>query len=122
MITNFPKLIEDCAFKPHLEAVMSFPQKSPEGAILRTESYQDILERVRRFNIDWVGTGHVRGDNKHNVSCTISLKEDEWEECGCGKIDTTTQVYQYFLMMVEAMFKPLLRIVMNRHSMRCLDF
>jgi len=82
MITNFPKLIEDCTFKPHLEAVMSFPQKAPEGAILRTESYQDILERVRRFNIDWVGTGHVRGDNKHNVSCTISLKEDEWEDCG----------------------------------------
>ena len=82
MIDNFPKLIEDCAFKPHLEAVMSFPQRAPEGAILRTESYTDILERVRRFNIDWVGTGHVRGDNKHNVSCTISLKDNEWEDCG----------------------------------------
>lgn len=22
------------------------------------------------------------GDNTHNVSCTISLKDDEWEECG----------------------------------------
>ena len=29
MIDTVPALIEDCAFKPHLEAVMSFPQKAP---------------------------------------------------------------------------------------------
>lgn len=83
MTEKVPALIEDCHFKPHLEAVMSFPQKAPEGALLRTESYQDLLERVKRFNLEWVAEGHNYGDNKHNVSCTISLKSDEWE--GCGK-------------------------------------
>tara|TARA_R110000751_G_scaffold205798_2_gene309963 strand:- start:19380 stop:21296 length:1917 start_codon:yes stop_codon:yes gene_type:complete len=77
-----PDLIEDCVHKPHLEAVMSFPQKAPKGAMLRTESYKDLLERVRRFNQEWIGNGHNEGDNTHNVSCTISLKDDEWEECG----------------------------------------
>jgi ribonucleoside-diphosphate reductase alpha chain len=82
MIDNVPKLIEDCYFKPHLEAVMSFPQKAPEGSILRTESYKDTLERVKRFNLEWIAPGHVSGNNKHNVSCTISLKDDEWDEAG----------------------------------------
>lgn len=81
MKEHLPALVEDCYFKPHIEAVMSFPQKAPDGAIYRTESYQDLLERVRRFNLEWVAPGHVDGVNKHNVSCTISLKDDEWWEC-----------------------------------------
>ena len=79
---NFPTLLEDCRFKPHLEAVMSFPQKAPEGSILRTENFMELLERVKRFNQEWIAPGHQRGVQKHNVSCTISLKEDEWEPCG----------------------------------------
>lgn len=82
MIENFPELIEDCHFKPHLEAVMSFPQRAPEGAMLRTESYKDLLERVRRWNLEWIVPGHNYGKNKHNVSCTISLKPEEFAECG----------------------------------------
>ena len=82
LLDKFPMLIEDCVFKPHLEAVASFPQKAPEGAIVRTESYLDLLERVKKVNIEWIGTGHVKGVNKHNVSCTISLKENEWDACG----------------------------------------
>lgn len=82
MKDNFPQLIEDCYFKPTIEAVMSFPQAAPEGSILRTESFLDLLERVKRFNVEWVKTGHLRGVNSHNVSCTISLKDTEWEACG----------------------------------------
>ena len=82
MVKNFPELIEDCHFKPHLEAVMSFPQKAPEGAMLRTESYKDLLERVRRWNLEWIVPGHNYGKNKHNVSCTISLKPEEFYDCG----------------------------------------
>lgn len=83
MKSKVPELIEDCVFKPHLEAVMQFPQKAPDGAKLRTESYKDLLERVRRWNLEWTHQGHNHGDNKHNVSCTISLKPEDWE--GCGK-------------------------------------
>jgi ribonucleoside-diphosphate reductase alpha chain len=82
MKKNFPELIEDCYFKPHIEAVMSFPQKSPDGAIYRTESFMHLLERVKRFNQEWVQSGHRTGDNYHNVSCTISLKVGEWHKAG----------------------------------------
>ena len=82
LMEHFPALIEPCKFKPHLEAVASFPQRAPEGAILRTESYMSLLERVRKFNVEWVRGGHRDGVNYHNVSCTISLKPEEWEECG----------------------------------------
>lgn len=79
---HFPALVEDCIYKPHLESVVSFPQRAPEGAIMRTESYMSLLERVRKFNVEWIRSGHRDGPNYHNVSCTISLKADEWEECG----------------------------------------
>jgi len=82
MMDTVPSMVEDCYFNPHLEAVMTFPQKAPEGAILRTEHFMHTLERVKRFNKEWVGGGHVYGNNQHNVSCTISLKDNEWGECG----------------------------------------
>lgn len=82
MSKNFPDLIEDCKFKPHLEAVMAFPQKAPEGAIYRTESALQLLKRVKKFNREWVENGYRSGTNQHNVSCTISIKPHEWERVG----------------------------------------
>jgi ribonucleoside-diphosphate reductase alpha chain len=40
------------------------------------------MERVKRVAIDWVKEGHVTGSNTHNVSATISLKEDDWDKAG----------------------------------------
>lgn len=77
LLANIPELVEDDQFNTS-GAVASFPQKAPEGAILRTESMFELLERVRDFNLDWVRGGHISGDNTHNVSCTISVKENEW--------------------------------------------
>lgn len=82
MKEHLPRLVEDCKFKPHIEAVMSFPQSAPDTAILRTEKYKHLLKRVKKFNEEWVSQGHISGDNKHNVSCTISLKNGEWINCG----------------------------------------
>lgn len=82
MVQNFPALVEDCQFKPHIEAVMSFPQKAPEGAIHRTETAMDLLERVKRFNLEWVRPGYKEGKNQHNVSCTISVRDEEWPTVG----------------------------------------
>lgn len=82
MKENLPELVEDCFHKPHLEAVMVFPQKAPEGSILRTESFMDLLERVKKFNVEWIKEGHREGTNDNNVSCTISLKPKEWGKCG----------------------------------------
>jgi len=79
---NHPELVEDEYFRPHDTAVISVPQKSPEGAILRTESPFQILERVKRVSQEWIKPGHRTGSNSHNVSATISLKEEEWELAG----------------------------------------
>ena len=79
---HHPELLEDEYFMPHQQAVVEIPQKAPEGSILRTENALDLLERVRKFNTEWVQTGHREGQNSHNVSCTISVKEDEWPDVG----------------------------------------
>ncbi len=82
LINSHPELVEDDFFKPHLQAVVSIPQKSPEGAILRNESALDLLERTKKFNTEWVKEGHIKGDNTNNVSATISVKPEEWSTVG----------------------------------------
>jgi len=82
LATNHPELVEDDFFKPDIQAVVSVPQKSPEGAIYRTESAMDLLERTKKFNMEWVKAGHRKGANTNNVSATISVKQDEWDIVG----------------------------------------
>lgn len=75
---NHPELIDDDIFRPHDTAVIQVPQKSPKGAILRNESAIDLLERVKEVSLGWVFPGHSSGSNRHNISATISIKDDEW--------------------------------------------
>ena len=77
-----PELLEDCVFKPSLESVLSIPQKAPEGATLRTESALELLERIKKLSVEWIKPSHNRGVQRHNVSCTVSLKPEEWEPIG----------------------------------------
>jgi ribonucleoside-diphosphate reductase alpha chain len=77
-----PELVEDEYFRPHDTAVISIPQKSPAGAILRTESPIQLLERIKRVHLEWVKTGHRTGSNTHNVSATVSLRAHEWDAVG----------------------------------------
>jgi ribonucleoside-diphosphate reductase alpha chain len=79
---HHPELIEDELFRPHDTAVISIPQKAPDNAHIRTESAITLLERVKDFNINWVQAGHRKGPNFHNVSATISIKDNEWQEVG----------------------------------------
>ena len=72
-----PELVEEDVTDPN-QVVLSFPQKAPEGAVLRHESMMELLDRVRNVSESWVRAGHRSGDNYHNVSCTISVKDDEW--------------------------------------------
>jgi len=83
LLENHPELVEDDFFKPEIQAIISVPQCAPKGAILRTESAIDLLERTKKFNMEWVKTGHRKGSNTNNVSATISVKDGEWE--GVGK-------------------------------------
>ena len=79
---NHPELIEDEFFKPTQQAVIQIPQKAPEGAITRQESAMELLSRVQTVWGDWVRAGHRKGENKNNVSTTVSIKEDEWDSVG----------------------------------------
>jgi ribonucleoside-triphosphate reductase len=79
---NHPELLEDEYFNPTSQSVISVPQKAPNGAITRHESTLDLLERVKLISKDWVKQGHNKGNNTHNVSCTVSVRDDEWKIIG----------------------------------------
>ena len=82
LATNHPELIEDEYFRPHDTAVISIPQRAPKGSMLRTEHPIELLERVKFVSEMWVKPGHGNGKNTHNISATVSIKEDEWDIIG----------------------------------------
>ena len=79
---HHPELVEDEYFRPHDTAVISIPQRAPEGSILRDESAFQLLRRVKKITKEWVKPGKRTGQNGHNVSATISLHENEWADAG----------------------------------------
>jgi len=79
---HHPELVEDEYFRPHDTAVISVPQRAPEGSILRDESAFQLLRRVKKITKEWVNPGKRSGQNGHNVSATISLRENEWTDAG----------------------------------------
>ena len=81
MKKNFPELVEDDIMKPDNRAVLSMVVRAPDGAITRrNETALEFLERVRYVYENWVTPGHNTGDNFNNVSCTVSIKNHEWDE------------------------------------------
>ena len=65
---------EPCVIKPDTTTVFSFPTKSPEGAVTRTEMNAiEQLEYWLVFQRHWC---------EHKPSVTISVKKDEWMEVG----------------------------------------
>lgn len=74
------QLIEDDFMTPTTQAVVSLPIKAPAGSIFRDEGAISLLERVKLFSEKWVAPGHVKGDNSHNVSATVNIKDEEWDE------------------------------------------
>lgn len=79
---NHPELVEDEYFKPKQQAVISVPQKAPEGATTRNEKAIDLLHRVEKVYAKWIVPGHRKGVNKNNVSTTVTVKPEEWAEVG----------------------------------------
>lgn len=76
LIVNHPELCEDDVLRPTDTVCVRIPVKAPEGSIFRTETALDTLERVKKFSIEWIKSGHVKGDNTHNVSATVSIDND----------------------------------------------
>lgn len=79
LLSSHPELIEDEYFRPHDTAVISIPQKAPDGAVTRGESAISLLERIKDITQTWVRPGYVKGQNTHNVSATVTIKDGEWD-------------------------------------------
>lgn len=75
-------ILEDEFFSPDTTAIITIPQKAPDNAITRHESPIDLLERVKTISKNWIQPGHIKGQNSHNVSCTVTVKDGEWKEVG----------------------------------------
>jgi len=82
LVKSHPELVEDEYFRPHDTAVISIPQRSPDGSTLRAESALQLLKRVKFITEEWVHRGFRRGQNTHNVSATVSIKDAEWVDVG----------------------------------------
>jgi ribonucleoside-triphosphate reductase len=63
--------------------IVTFPIELTNGAMTKTQwTALKHLEAVKNTQVNWVNTGTSKYNKKnisHNVSCTISVKEDEWE-------------------------------------------
>jgi len=55
---------------------------APEGSILRDESSRALLDRIKKFNTEWVRNGYRNGSNANNVSATVSIKDGDWDQVG----------------------------------------
>ena len=42
----------------------------------------NLLNRIKKFNEEWVRKGFRRGNNANNVSATVSIEEGDWERVG----------------------------------------
>jgi len=82
LIKHCPGILEDEFFRPDTDAVMSFPVEVPEGSISRKETAIELLERIKKFYKEWITPGHRKGSNKHSISATVTIKDNEWEEVG----------------------------------------
>lgn len=58
---------------------INFPVVAPENSITREEKLEDMLERVRRWNTEWIAGGHRGGSVHNNVSATVYLQDSDWD-------------------------------------------
>jgi ribonucleoside-diphosphate reductase alpha chain len=81
LLDNHPELLEDDLLN-NKQGIICIPQKAPRGSILRTEHVTDLLERVKKFNTEWVRNRSWVKSNHNNVSATVSIAECDWEKVG----------------------------------------
>jgi ribonucleoside-diphosphate reductase alpha chain len=80
-----PHLVEESAYSPETDDVITFAIEAPPEALCREDvDALTLLELVHRVQKAWVRTG---GEDRpgypglcHNVSNTISVGEDDWDQ------------------------------------------
>lgn len=78
---NHPELLEDDLLNSK-QGIIRIPQMAPQGSILRVESAMELLDRIKKFNTEWVRNGYRNGSNANNVSATVSIKDQDWQKVG----------------------------------------
>jgi ribonucleoside-diphosphate reductase alpha chain len=79
---HYPQLIKPLVRLPGSYAI-EIPCKAPENATTRKdETANSLLERVKYVTNRWVKPGHISGINSHNVSTTIYVRDEEWNDVG----------------------------------------
>lgn len=76
-----PELLEDDLLNSK-QGIIRIPQRAPAGSILRTEDVMELLNRIKKFNTEWVRSGFRRGSNANNVSATVSIPDGDWQRVG----------------------------------------
>lgn len=70
-----------CVEKPNGDWVIEFPVQVQDGAVLKKDlTAIEFLEQVRSTQQHWVQPGTTRGNLTHNVSNTVSVKPEEWDQ------------------------------------------
>ena len=84
-----PEIISKSFWNPKNESVISFPVELDENTMVRVDfSTIDFLKRIYSTKRNWIenGTNWDHPSTKKNpkirmnVSCTVSVKDDEWEK------------------------------------------
>jgi ribonucleoside-diphosphate reductase alpha chain len=86
LLDNFPlseaesgEILELDKFSDH-SIVVAIPVEM-QGAILRQdETAVQLMERAKHIHTHWIRPTHRQGPNTHNVSLTVSYKQDEQKE------------------------------------------
>jgi ribonucleoside-diphosphate reductase alpha chain len=75
-----PELIEESIIPGAGDAFVTIPVKATRGASTRHEPLSEMLARISFWNNNWVHPGFRSGENGNNVSATVYVKDNEWED------------------------------------------
>jgi ribonucleoside-diphosphate reductase alpha chain len=80
-----PHLCEESVWSAYkTDDIVTFPVTVPESAIVKSDlKALDHLDIIKRTQQNWVIPGTTEANRKpihHNVSCTVIVQDDEWQE------------------------------------------
>ena len=107
--------MQDSVYQKKMTGSSLFPSvQMMVGISKKKKSAVTLLERVKHSHRTGSSPGTCSGPNTHNISCTVTLAEDEWEEVEdwSGQIERATVVLHFCLSQTP----------INKHrSFQCLD-
>lgn len=75
-----PEFVTSELANPNKKGVVSIPMCAGDDIITRDETAIEFLSRIKLFSDNWIMSGHISGNNTHNVSATVSIRDSEWDE------------------------------------------